>query len=282
MKAGYHIRTMRFDEVKDVAIAWAAREGWNPGLNDAECFYAADPDSFLVGELDGKVIACISAVNYQDEFGFIGFYIVDLGYRGVAYGHELAKEALGRLRGINIGVDGVIEQVENYKRYGFSLAYRNVRYQGLSAKTEQHRNVSTLQDSDLEAIFAYDRQFFPANREAFLRKWLFQNGGHTLVYKEQGEIVAYGAIRPCSEGYKIGPLFANSPEQAEAIFLGLQSKIMEGSTFYLDIPEPNQAANDLVEKYRMKKVFETARMYNKFIPDLPLENIFGITSFELG
>ncbi|HLA33082.1 MAG TPA: GNAT family N-acetyltransferase, partial [Pseudomonas sp.] len=25
----------------DLAIDWAAAEGWNPGLHDADCFYAA-------------------------------------------------------------------------------------------------------------------------------------------------------------------------------------------------------------------------------------------------
>jgi hypothetical protein len=27
----------------DQAMEWAAAEGWNPGLNDADCFHTADP-----------------------------------------------------------------------------------------------------------------------------------------------------------------------------------------------------------------------------------------------
>ena len=46
----YSIRTMTQDEV-ELAIDWAAREGWNPGLHDAACYYAADPNGFLVGLL---------------------------------------------------------------------------------------------------------------------------------------------------------------------------------------------------------------------------------------
>lgn len=41
----YLIRTMNREEI-NLAIAWAALEGWNPGLSDADCFYAADPDGF--------------------------------------------------------------------------------------------------------------------------------------------------------------------------------------------------------------------------------------------
>jgi hypothetical protein len=32
----------------------------------------------------------------------------------------------------------------------------------------------------------------------------------------------------------------------------------------------------------MEKTFETARMYTKGDPGLPLRNIFGVTTFELG
>jgi hypothetical protein len=32
----------------------------------------------------------------------------------------------------------------------------------------------------------------------------------------------------------------------------------------------------------MSVVFETGRMYNGGTPDLPIDKIFGITSFELG
>ena len=34
----------------ELALDWAAAEGWNPGLHDAHCFYAADPEGFFLGE----------------------------------------------------------------------------------------------------------------------------------------------------------------------------------------------------------------------------------------
>ena len=58
------------------AIDWAAAEGWNPGLYDADSFYAADPCGFFMAELNGEPAGCISAVAYDDSFGFMGFYIV--------------------------------------------------------------------------------------------------------------------------------------------------------------------------------------------------------------
>ena len=76
----FNIRTMSRKEV-NIAIEWAALEGWNPGLHDADCFYASDPNGFFIGELNGEPIGCISAVSYGDDFGFVGFFIVRPEFR---------------------------------------------------------------------------------------------------------------------------------------------------------------------------------------------------------
>lgn len=39
---------------------------------------------------------------------------------------------------------------------------------------------------------------------------------------------------------------------------------------------------DLARRHGMREVFATARMYNREIPALPLDGIFGVTTFELG
>ena len=48
------------------------------------------------------------------------------------------------------------------------------------------------------------------------------------------------------------------------------------------VPEPNRAAVQLEQGNFMQPVFTTVRMYTKIALALPLNNIFGITSFELG
>ncbi|MDQ5895607.1 MAG: hypothetical protein QG596_1868, partial [Actinomycetota bacterium] len=50
----------------------------------------------------------------------------------------------------------------------------------------------------------------------------------------------------------------------------------------LDIPQPNRAAIELVDSLGMDRSFETTRMYRGLAPRPPLEQIFGITSLELG
>lgn len=279
------IRAMHQNEIEQITLEWAAREGWNPGLADAAAFHAADPGAFLVGELDGDPVACISAVDYG-PFGFLGFYIVRSDFRGQGCGIQLWNAGMERLAGRNIGLDGVIAQQDNYKRSGFMLAYRNIRFewrtpQPVSAPVFGGRIVGA-EMLPFEDLAAFDRKCFPAPRTAFLERWLaLPHGSALATLNDRNQLAGYGVIRACRTGFKIGPLFAEEPAIAEALFLTLARHAGAGP-LYLDIPEPNKAAIELVRKYGMERVFETARMYTREAPALPLDKIFGVTTFELG
>src|SRR3989338_5198019 len=133
IKNSFTVRTMTRQEL-DTAVQWAANEGWNPGLYDADSFYSVDPNGFFMGFLGDKPVSTISAVSYDKNFGFIGFYIVKPEFRGKGFGIKTWKKAMSYLKTQNIGLDGVVAQQGNYKKSGFKPAYRNVRFQGKSKK----------------------------------------------------------------------------------------------------------------------------------------------------
>ena len=55
-----------------------------------------------------------------------------------------------------------------------------------------------------------------------------------------------------------------------------------GEQVQLDVPEPNRDGIGLAMKFGLTEVFGCARMYHGAAPDLPIKNIFGVTSFEFG
>ncbi len=62
-----HIRRMTRDEL-DVLVEWAAREGWNPGLDDAEVFWNTDPDGFVAAQIGGELVGGGSIVAYDKRY----------------------------------------------------------------------------------------------------------------------------------------------------------------------------------------------------------------------
>ncbi len=278
----YLIRTATRTEV-DIAIEWAEREGWNPGFHDTDCYYSADPNGFLIGFRGNEPIATISAIRYGSKFGFIGFYIVKPAYRSRGYGIQIWNAALKYLERRNIGLDGVAAQQENYMKSGFKLAHRNIRFEGISgSKSSYNAEIIKLSTLPFGTIELYDRPFFPEDRSLFIKSWINQPDSTALGIMRGGKLKGYGVIRACSSGHKIGPLFADSLELAESLFLSLKSEVKDKEPVYLDTPELNHAAISLAKRYHMKAAFETARMYTGERPNLPLDRVFGVTSFEVG
>lgn len=269
----------------DIAVSWASAEGWNPGLHDADAFFQTDEQGFFMGFLGDKPVACLTAVSYGASFGFLGFYIVKKEFRGKTFGIQIWNYAMKYLKTQNIGLDGVVAQQENYKKSGFKMAYRNIRYEGIADQNNnpKYKDIIKLSEIPFSQLVKYDDKLFSVSRPQFLKNWIKLPESLALgAVDDSGKLTGYGVIRKCVTGFKIGPLFADNERIAEKLFRVLTTFAKKGEKIYLDIPEVNSEALKFVKKHKMKYVFETARMYTKSAPKLNFDKIFGITTFELG
>ena len=270
-----------------IAVDWAASEGWNPGLDDLSAFHAADPDGFLVGFLADEPISSISVVRYGQSYGFLGFYIVKPGLRGQGYGWRTWQAGLQHLARRTIGLDGVPAQQDNYRRSGFVLAGRNIRYSGKKSAVPgtESLGVQPVRAQTIDAAIAYDRQFFPVDRTGFMRQWLLGADPANrcgVAFVEDNTIQGLGVIRQCHNGYKVGPLFAEDQDVALAVLAELCRSLPDDADVIIDVPEANQPAVAMFQAFGFDAIFETARMYKGTMPDLPIARTFGVTTFELG
>lgn len=281
------IRAVGADEFQ-TAIDWAMDEGWNPGLDDLPVFHAADPQGFLMGFRDGAPVSSISVVRYGDDYGFLGFYIAHPDARGTGAGIAIWNAGMAYLAGRTVGLDGVVDQQENYKKSGFVLAGRNIRYTGvptIGTVTADGVDIRDVTQAGLAALLPYDRAFFGAPRDEFAAAWACpgkQARRRGMIAIADGDLAGYGVIRECLRGYKIGPLFADTETVAAALFAALVGRAAPDSDISIDPPEGNKAATRFAEQVGMAPVFETARMYKGAVPELPIDRIFGLTTFELG
>lgn len=264
----------------DVAADWAAAEGWEPGVGDADAFWAADPGGFWAAEVDGRLVATLSLVRQGPAFGFVGFYIVRPDRRGAGHGLALWRAVVDASSLPTLGLDGVPAQEGSYERSGFALAYRSARFGGEVAGAASARAVDALALTR-ETVVAFDAAHHAAPRPAFLAPWLAGPGRLALALPgPDGAIAALGVARPTAAGHRVGPLLAGSPADARELLLALADRAV--GPIALDVPLANPAAVALARGLGLEPSFETARMYRGPDPGLPVQRVYSVTSFELG
>jgi GNAT superfamily N-acetyltransferase len=154
------IRALSPEELR-IVIDWAADEGWNPGLHDAQSFFSADPEGFLGAFIDGQLVGSISAVCYGDDYAFLGLYLVKPELRGQGIGSQLWAVAMQRVGGRRVGLDGVVDMQSAYARSGFALAYRNIRFGGqVSGVRPLSDAMVVIGSDDLHRVESFDRATF--------------------------------------------------------------------------------------------------------------------------
>ncbi|MFC8272733.1 GNAT family N-acetyltransferase [Streptomyces sp. NPDC057271] len=273
--------------VQDWAVVrgWAAAEGWNPGLSDAPAFFAQDPEGFFLGRIDGEPVSAVSVVNYSDRYAFLGFYLVRPDLRGRGHGFATWRAGLAHAGERAVGLDGVPDQQDNYRRSGFALAYRTARYVGeVGAAGPPEPDVVPAARVDPAALSAYDRTCHHADRPRFLAPWLTTPGHRALARVVDGRLTGYGVVRPAEDEARIGPLFADTPADAAVLLdaLAAEARAFGSPRIAVDMPEANPSAAALARERGLEPTFETARMYTGEVRPVARERVFGVTTLELG
>jgi len=258
----------------DQILNWAADEGWNPGLDDAGAFYAADPKGFFVAIEDGHPVASISVVNHTDDFAFLGLYIAHPDHRGKGIGFDLWQRALDHAGQRTFGLDGVAAQRGNYEASGFRMAGGTTRFTGQIAPMD-HDDIRVARPSDTAELIAAEAAATGIPKSGYLGAW-FQNTPtrQTLIAKR-----GFCTVRQCRTGAKIGPLLAEDTNAARALIQQAATRFDGPMT--IDVPDSSDKLIALCRSFDMDAGFETARMYRGAQPVIQ-KSTFAVTTLELG
>jgi hypothetical protein len=187
----------------------------------------------VVPKETGKPEGCIVAFTYPNNTGFVGYFLMNVPFRGHGWGASLFKELLASFKASNIiyvGLDGVEEQVNTYKRRGFETA-ATIKLATRPSLVEKPKTVEVVEVGEGEQVvdikvvdpeslaqldLAHTGFYRPAywSQEGLLsRKDAY---GYALLSTAQGEpkLAGYVLVRRCQEGHRFGPLFAETYEQA--------------------------------------------------------------------
>jgi ribosomal-protein-alanine N-acetyltransferase len=109
-------------------------------------------------------------------------------------------------------------------------------------------------------------------------------GSVLALVDSQGRCHGFGRIRPCllqqGEGWRIGPLMAETPEAAERLLQGLLCR--HAGVVLVDAPAANPQATSVLERLGFRQISQTLRMYRGAAPVVSLQDVYGLACLELG
>ena len=282
---------------ENIVINAMVKEGWGPGLQDAECFMACDPTAGFVGEFNGKPIGCITVAKYGDRFAFGGCYFVNKESRGREYGKRIYDAAMESAKHFpSIGGISDLPQEEMHNRNGFRSQFYGAFFvfnipATMACFSETSKtspiNIKSIEEVNMQALFLYDTTVFGFERHAFLSKWLRVTGSHARVaIDSEGSVVGYTVARPTfiKDSYKIGPLFADSEAIAEmllkAVFEELLRRQDPAPVVCIDVP--TEKASKLCERLQGKRLCGLVYMVTNDLPNACFDKWFGYTTTQFG
>ncbi|KAG2180328.1 hypothetical protein INT44_003330 [Umbelopsis vinacea] len=314
------VRPCTVEEASEYFFKWPRDEQWNPGnqghdLN--QVYYNLDPQSFFVGTIAGDggaetVVSIVAVVRYGKDSAFVGFYIVAPEHRGKGYGLTVFQHALNHVEDRPcVGLDAVMEQVHNYKKSGFTIvSWENERRTGSadviverlsSFETLEGKMIKNACDVPIGELYRLEEKYNGWNRPVFVSEWIkfhsnnAKYGRFSVAVMEEGKVLGYGCVRPAITSFRVGPLFAQSPDVAKAILYKLAKLATEAlaqpdsditpsvkPVFDIDIPIVNPQVVALFDELDMPNTFTTLRMWKGRKPEVDTDGIFAIATCEVG
>jgi hypothetical protein len=104
-----------------------------------------------------------------------------------------------------------------------------------------------------------------------------------MALVREGSVAAYGVLRRCRQGWKVGPLVAADPTGAAALLGALTAELRADEPWSLDTPETNLDAIALAKRLGLEPGFRTARgCIAALCPPMIAPLVYGVTTLELG
>ena len=288
------------EEVAAVFLPKEVEVGWRPGALDHVSFFSTDKSGFYAGELDGKVISCISVVKYSKDYAFVGQYIVDKPYRGKGYGLATWNYSFRSIpEGCNCALNAVDEMIPMYQPHGFKPEWRIKRTTFKVSKELLQRLVPNgvvikpAVEVPFKELLEYDTSVYLYARPSFLEKWISAPNCHSYAaINQEGQVEGYAVIRSAfrkEDGWRIGPVFANNSTISRNLYRTMIDRVAAQdptATLTVDIPYGsgfNPEGLDIAAELSENTEVELVRMHTKGVPPkMPLEKIFAETTLELG
>jgi GNAT superfamily N-acetyltransferase len=195
------------------ALALSRQAGWPHRLEDWKLVL-----SLSIGRValaDGRVVGTAFLTPYGDACATVNLVIVDQAMRGRGLGRRLMDFALRSTEGRECRLIATEDGLPLYEKLGFRRVHAISQHQGIPERISAPEGVEWALPEDITAVVALDRAAFGADRSALFAA--LAREGRFAVVRSEGAVAGFAALRPFGRGEVIGPVVAETQEQARTL-----------------------------------------------------------------
>ncbi|WP_084684724.1 GNAT family N-acetyltransferase [Maribacter forsetii] len=230
------VRQMAVNDIPG-AMKLVIAENWNQTQIDWQMFLELNSNLCLVATYNNEIVGTVTAINYKNDVAWIGMMLVSKAFRGLGVSKNLLNTIIEKLEGCkSIKLDATAAGIPVYKKIGFQEELEVDRMITTDFDTTINNSsrdtVRAISVNDMEELSALDLNYFGANRLDLINFLKKKNKAWCLIRNEC--IVAYVFLRPGSNYFQLGPLMAETVDDA----LNLIEIILEhniGQSIVIDV-----------------------------------------------
>jgi GNAT superfamily N-acetyltransferase len=197
--------------------------------------FAARVGEGLVLVRAGDVIGTAMWWNYGEAYASAGMIIVTASAQGGGYGSQLFNKLLEATDGRDLMLNSTEEGLTLYKRRGFTAWGAVHQHQGpltVAVTPDALDDIRPATVSDLAAIQVFDERATGMPRPSMVAA--LADTGNVVVIDRVGRVAGYAIARRFGRGYVIGPVAAESAQDARVLVLA-QLSTLHGQFVRIDV-----------------------------------------------
>jgi len=206
------------------AVALSSALGWPYRLEDWAFAHSLGDGLALVKS--GRLIGTAMRWSYGADFTSIGMIIIDKEFKGKGYGAQIFDSLLTGTESNTVFLNSTAEAVNLYRNRGFistGLLYQHQGVPIIGEKNPMWSKVRSAEAADFPLMVELDQRSLGMRRKDLLSS-LAEHGQLTLIFND-GIVTGYAACRSFGRGYVIGPVVANTLEDARALIGDAMSRL---------------------------------------------------------
>ncbi len=263
-------------------------EGWNQTGKDWKMLVASPGNVCLAYTSDDKIIATATAMNYDNELAWIGMVLVHRDHRGKGISKLLIAALLDKLKSCrSVKLDATPAGQPVYEKFGFKsecLVHR-MTSDAITRdlmKLEINSSIKQVAAGDISEIITCDQQANGVKRKALIEYLIGEYPQEAFVIRKLGKIKGFALGRTGARYHQIGPLIADSTEDAKKLLL-YSLYHHKGLPVVLDVPEWNNKLIGwlLTAGFIKQRHFVRMHLHERTLPGVP-QNMYLISGPEFG